>query len=144
MPQAKAFGLSNVLLAVRPVLGSDHDVMNVRVRREPPVFGAQTIVSAQEVLDHIWRGADAVDTYRVLLSSALDAYLSETSNRLHHVMRTLTTSSATLMSMRLIAGNYGMAYGHMPELHWYQAYPWALSLMRAVGLALYHVFRRIH
>ncbi len=117
--------------------------MNVLVRRDSPVFGAETIVYFQDVYDHILRVTDAVDTYRDLLSSALDAYLSVTSNRLNQVMRTLTASSIILMSMTLVASVYGMNFVHMPELSWQLGYAWALGLMLSIGLVILGVFRRI-
>lgn len=141
--QAAIFGLKKDLLAVRRVLGPERDVMNVLVRRDSPVFGAETIVYFQDVYDHILRVTDAVDTYRDLLSSALDAYLSVTSNRLNQVMRTLTASSIILMSMTLVASVYGMNFVHMPELSWQLGYAWALGLMLSIGFVILGVFRRI-
>ncbi len=141
--QADIFGLKKDLLAVRRILGPERDVMNVLVRRDSPVFGAETIVYFQDVYDHILRVTDAVDTYRDLLSSALDAYLSVTSNRLNQVMKTLTASSIILMSMTLVASIYGMNFVHMPELGWDLGYAWALGLMLAIGLTVFQVFRRI-
>lgn len=35
-----------------------------------------------------------------------------------------------------------MNFRHMPELEWQYGYPFALSLMVAVGLVLFVVFRR--
>ena len=131
------------MLAVRRVLGPERDVMNVLVRRDSPVFGAETIVYFQDVYDHILRVTDAVDSYRDLLSSALDVHLSMTSNRLNQVMKTLTGSSIILMSMTLVASVYGMNFDVMPELDWQLGYAWALGLMTVVGGTLFAVFRRI-
>ncbi|CAA9555453.1 MAG: Magnesium and cobalt transport protein CorA [uncultured Thermomicrobiales bacterium] len=145
--QAAIFALKKDLLAIRRVLGPERDVMNVLVRRDAPVFGvdgASVVVYFQDVYDHILRVTDAVDTYRDLLSSALDAHLSMTSFRLNEVVRRLTASSIILMSITLIAGIYGMNFEHMPELSWTFGYPFALGLMTAVAGALVVLFRRIH
>jgi magnesium transporter len=141
--QAQIFRLKKDLLAVRRVLGPERDVMNVLVRRDVPLFGEAVIVYFQDVYDHILRVTDAVDTYRDLLSSALDAHLSLTSNRLNEVVKRLTSSSIILMSMTLVAGVYGMNFVHMPELGWRLGYAWALGLMLAVGGSLVALFRRI-
>jgi magnesium transporter len=42
----------------------------------------------------------------------------------------------------LIAGVYGMNFDHMPELHWYYGYLWALGLMGTVVSLLYRAFKR--
>ena len=141
--QKTIFRLKKELLAIRRVVAPERDVLNVLIRRESPVFDEATIVYFQDVYDHVLRVTDAVDTYRDLMSSALDAYLSVTSNRLNQVMKTLTASSIILMSMTLVASVYGMNFDHMPELHWHLGYLWALGLMVAIGFGLLLVFRRM-
>ena len=141
--QRELFALKKDLLTVRRVIGPERDVLNLLVRRDSPVFGGETVVYFQDVYDHILRVTDAVDTYRDLLSSALDAQLSVTSNRLNQVMKTLTASSIILMSTTLVASVYGMNFDHMPELHWDLGYPWALGLMVSIALAVFTVFRRM-
>ena len=141
--QEAIFQFKKDLLAIRRLMAPERDVMNVLVRRESPVFDDEHIVYFQDVYDHILRVTDALDTYRDLLSSALDASLSATSNRLNQVMKTLTASSIILMSMTLVASVYGMNFDHMPELHWLLGYPWALGLMTAIGVSVFAIFRRI-
>jgi len=141
--QAAIFGLKKDLLAIRRVLGPERDVMNALVRRDAPLFGEGVVVYFQDVYDHILRVTDSVDTYRDLLSSALDAHLSMTSFHLNVVVRRLTSSSIILMSVTLIAGIYGMNFARMPELDWTYGYAWALGLMVAVAVALVALFKRI-
>lgn len=141
--QKEIFRLKKVLLAIRRVVAPERDVLNVLVRRDSPIFDESTIIYFQDVYDHLLRVTDAVDTYRDLMSSALDAYLSVTSNRLNQVMKTLTASSIILMSMTLVASVYGMNFDRMPELHWHLGYAWALALMVLIGASLSWLFRRI-
>jgi magnesium transporter len=141
--QAAIFDLKKDLLAIRRVLGPERDVMNLLVRRDAPIFGPETVVYFQDVYDHILRVTDAVDTYRDLLSSALDAYLSMTSFRLNEVVKRLTASSIILMSVTLVAGIYGMNFAYMPELSWRLGYPFALGIMLAVAGGLVLLFKRI-
>lgn len=141
--QAKVFALKKDLLAIRRVVAPERDVMNVLVRRDTPLFGSREIVYFQDVYDHVLRVTDAIDVYRDLLSSALDASMSVAANRLNQVIKTLTSSSIILMSVTVIASIYGMNFDFMPELHWALGYPWALGLMLAIAGALYLVFRRI-
>lgn len=137
------FQLKKELLVVRRVLGPQRDVMNTLLRRDNPLIDTDTVAYFQDIYDHILRVTDAVDTYRDLLSSALDAYLSVTSNRLNRIMKTLTSSSIILMSMTLVAGIYGMNFVHIPELDWQLGYLWALGLMALIGSVIFVFFRRI-
>jgi Mg2+ and Co2+ transporters len=95
----------------------------------------------QDVYDHLIRITDSIDTYRDLLSSALDAFLSVQSNQLNEVVKTLTITSIILMSAALVAGIYGMNFDVMPELRWPWGYPFALGLMGMISLILIGVFK---
>ena len=135
------FGLKRDLLHVRRIVAPERDVLNILIRREVPIFDRSTILYLQDVYDHIVRITDSIDTYRDLLSSALDAFLSVQSNRLNQIVKVLTIASIVLMSDALIAGIYGMNFEFMPELHWVFGYPFALGLMLLVGVGLVVFFR---
>jgi len=96
----------------------------------------------QDVYDHIVRLTDNIDTYRDLLSSAVDSYLSLQSNNLNQIVKILTIASIILMANSLIAGIYGMNFIHMPELRWQFGHLWAIFLMVVVTAALVMFFRR--
>jgi magnesium transporter len=95
----------------------------------------------QDVYDHLVRVTNTLETYRDLLSSALDSYLSLQSNQLNQLIKTLTLSSITLMACALISGIYGMYSKFMPELAWPLGYPFALGLMATIGGGLFLFFR---
>jgi magnesium transporter len=138
----EVFGLKRDLLQLRRVVAPERDVLNVLIRREVPIFERNTILYLQDVYDHIVRITDSIDTYRDLLSSALDAFLSVQSNRLNQVVKVLTITSIVLMSDALVAGIYGMNFEFMPELHWPYGYPFALGLMLAISVGLVAFFKR--
>lgn len=136
------FQLKKDLLALRRIVAPERDVVNVLMRRELPFIAPGLIVYFQDVYDHLVRLTDSVDTFRDLLTSALDAHLSVVSNRLNQVMKTLTAISAVLMSAALIAGIYGMNFRYMPELQWRYGYLLSLAIMVAIASALAIFFRR--
>jgi len=135
------FSLKRDLLSIRRIVAPERDVLNILIRREVPIFDRNAILYLQDVYDHIVRITDSIDTYRDLLSSALDAFLSVQSNRLNQIVKVLTIASIVLMSDALIAGIYGMNFEFMPELHWTFGYPYALGLMVVIGAALVAFFR---
>ncbi|MCI0665531.1 MAG: magnesium and cobalt transport protein CorA, partial [Acidobacteria bacterium] len=92
---------------------------------------------------HLLRVADSIDALREIVGSTMEAYLSISSNRTNFVMKRLTSISAILMSITLIAGIYGMNFNFMPELGWRYGYIGALVSMLIVWLALYIYFRKI-
>ena len=108
--QQEIFRIKRNLLQMRKVLAPERDVLNVLMRRDTPIFSDETVRYFQDIYDHLLRVLDSIDTYRDLLSSALDSYLSVQSNRMNKVMKTLTASSIILMSVTLIASIYGMNF----------------------------------
>lgn len=141
--QEAIFGLKKDLLFLRRVVAPERDVLNVLVRRDAPIFTKREIVYFQDVYDHLLRITDAIDIYRDLLASALDASLSMSSYHLNVTVKRMTSSSIILMSMALISGIYGMNFVNMPELNWYWGYAFALGLMVVVGGSLALFFKRI-
>ena len=137
------FQLKKDLLQIRRVVTPERDVLNVMLRRDIRVFDENDVTYLQDVYDHIIRVVDAIDTYRDLLASSLDTFLSVQSNQLNQVVKALTITSIVLMSVAIVAGIYGMNFDYMPELHWRYGYLWALGLMVAIAVGVIAFFRRI-
>jgi magnesium transporter len=57
-------------------------------------------------------------------------------------VKKISAWAAILFAPTLIGTVYGMNFDHMPELHWYYGYPFALLLMALVCGCLFAVFRR--
>ena len=114
-------------------------MLNVLIRRDLPIFEEHTLVYFQDVYDHVVRITDSIDTYRDLLSSALDSYLSMQSNRLNITVQTLTSVSIMLMSIATVTGWYGMNFNNMPELTSVVGYP-AVFVFVVLMVALEFLF----
>jgi magnesium transporter len=138
----RIFHLKRDLLNMRKILTPERDVLNLLMRRDTPVYNEDAARYFQDIYDHLLRVLDSVDTFRDLLSSALESYLSVQSNRMNQVMKTLTASSIILMTMSLVAGIYGMNFVHMPELQWHYGYFMALGLMAALAMVLSYWLKR--
>jgi len=67
---------------------------------------------------------------------------SEVSLAQNEQVKRISAWAAILFAPTLIGTNYGMNFDHMPELHWTFGYPFALSLMVLVSVALYLVLKR--
>jgi magnesium transporter len=137
------FRIKKDLLFLRRAVTPLRDVFNTLLRREQQIFSRETHVYFQDVFDHLIRVADTIDTLRDLLGATMDAYLSVSGNRMNMVMKRLTSISAILMSVTLIAGIYGMNFDYMPELKWRYGYVGTLAAMLTVGVSLYLYFRKI-
>lgn len=138
------FRLKKGLLNARRIIAPERDVLNVLLRRQLPVFTSEDVAYLQDVYDHIVRVTDSIDTYRDLLSSALDSYLSLQSNKLNQIVKILTIASIILMADALITGFYGQNFKYFPGLDFRIGSFWSLILMAVTtaGLALYFRWRK--
>jgi magnesium transporter len=103
----------------------------------------------RDVQDHLLRVVDNVNGFRELLTSVLQANLTQVALRQNEVgmrqnadMRKISAWVAIVAVPTMIAGIYGMNFDHMPELDWLFGYPLALGLMAVACVALYRAFRR--
>lgn len=135
------FGLKRDLLEIRRIAGPTRDVVNVLLRHDAET-GNRHFVYLQDLYDHSTRIVDMVDTFRDVLSGALDAYLAVESNRMNDVMKTLTAASIILLVPNLIAAIYGMNFKYMPELQTRFGYFVVLGVMACAMLGLAALFKR--
>ncbi len=136
------FRLKKDLLSMRRIVAPERDVLNVLLRRQLPIFALEDMAYLQDVYDHIVRVTDSIDTYRDLLSSALDSYLSLQSNKLNQIMKILTIASIILMTAALITGFYGQNFKYFPSMDWRIGSFWSLILIAAATLVLVIYFKR--
>lgn len=137
------FRLKRALLLLRRTATPLRDVLNTLSRRDQPLLPEHSITYLRDVYDHTLRIVDTIDTFRDILTGALDAYLTVISNQLNSIMKTLTVGAIVLATNTVVAGIYGMNFRYMPEIHWRYGYPFALGLMALLTAGLFYYFRRI-
>jgi magnesium transporter len=67
----------------------------------------------RDVYDHLIRISDLIDSYRDLLTGAMDVYLSTVSNRLNSVMKQLTVIATIFLPLTFITGVFGQNFSWM-------------------------------
>jgi magnesium transporter len=67
----------------------------------------------RDVYDHLIRISDLIDTYRDLLTSSMDVFLSTVSNRLNVVMKQLAVIATIFLPLTFITGFFGQNFGWM-------------------------------
>ena len=105
---ARIFALKRKLIEFRRVAASMREVVNALMRREKGLLGDDLDPYFRDVYDHIIRTVDMIETYRDLLSGALDIYLSAVANRTNEVMKVLTIWGTVALPLVIITGFFGM------------------------------------
>lgn len=65
----------------------------------------------RDIYDHVIRISEQIDSYRDLLSGAMDVYLSTVSNRLNVVMKQLTVIATVFLPLSWLTGFFGQNFG---------------------------------
>ncbi len=115
---ADLFGLRKELLRVPRLLAPTSHVLAEVLRRERaipeglrPYFG--------DVQDHALHVLAEMDTYRDLLSAALDVHIFSAFNRLGKIMQRLTAITVIIMVPNFVASIYGMNFARLvPPSEW--------------------------
>ena len=98
----------------------------------------------RDVYDHLIRISDLVDSYRDLLTGAMDVYLSTVSNRLNVVMKQLTVIATIFLPLTFLVGFFGQNFGWMVDHVGGMGAFFALGLGLEIVVALFvaGMFRR--
>lgn len=142
------FALKKSMLKFRRIASAGRDVVNTLMVRDE-LFSSGNVIFMQDVYDHIVRITDSVDTYRDLLSNAMETYLSvtsnelaENSNRLNVTMQILTSWSIIIGCAAFVTGVYGMNVEGIPFAHSHHGFLSTILIIAGVSVALLTMFRR--
>ena len=105
----RLFRVRRELLEMRHTVSPEREVFNQLTNREMPLIAAERIIYFRDVYDHLIRITDELDSYRELVSGALEAYLSTINNNLSDIMKRLTAITAILAGVGALAGIFGMS-----------------------------------
>lgn len=134
--------LKRELLFLRKSVWPLREVVSGMQRGDSTLIHKDTWFYLRDVYDHTIHVIDTIETYRDMLASMMDIYLSSLSIRLNEVMKVLTIIATIFMPLTFIVGIYGMNFHHMPELSWRWGYPLVLLLMAGVTAGMLVFFRR--
>ena len=134
--------LKREMILLRKSVWPLREVVNALGRGDTPLIREPTGIFLKDVYDHTIQVIDAVETYRDVLSSMLDLYLSTVSNRMNEVMKVLTIIATIFIPLTFVAGIYGMNFQYMPELGWRWSYPAIWLVIVALALTLVFFFKR--
>jgi magnesium transporter len=115
---ADIFRLRKELLQVPRLLAPTSHVLEEVLRREREIPAGLRPYFA-DVQDHALHVLAEMDTYRDLLSAALDTQVFYAFNRLGRIMQRLTAITVIVMVPNFVASIYGMNYTHLfPPSEW--------------------------
>jgi magnesium transporter len=126
------FKVKRLVISLRRYLAPQREVLSQLTMRPSRFLPPDAQLYFRDVYDHMLRITDALDSYRDLLSSTLDSYLTQVSNRLGSVSKGLAVVGALSIPFVVVAGVYGMNFERIPLSH----HPYGFEIMVAIQIAL--------
>src|SRR5581483_9857898 len=142
------FAMKRLLVGLRKAISPQRDTF-ARLAGGVVALPGMTVDDERyfrDVYDHLIRISDFVDTYRDLLTSAMDVYLSTVSNRLNAVMKQLTIIATIFLPLSWLTGFFGQNFewmvGHIGRWETFVGFGIGTEVLAIVILLAYFKRRR--
>lgn len=135
------FAVKRLVLSLRRYLAPQREIFNVLSNRPSPLLSPDLQLYFRDVYDHMLRINDSLDTYRDLLSSTMESYLSQISNRLNLVTKGLSVVATLSVPFVVVSGMWGMNFGTVPLAHHPLGFEIMLVIQLGLGAALIGLLR---
>ena len=136
------FSVKRLVLQLKRHLAPMREVFNILQSRPCAHLSPEAQVYFRDVYDHVIRQNESLDTYRELISSTLDAYLTQVSNRMGMVTKGLTVVATLSVPFVVVSGMWGMNFAHIPLSEWPHGFWVMLALQLGLGGGLVWMLRR--
>ena len=137
----RIFRLKRKLIEFRRTTSGMREVVNAMMRREHGLMGDDLDPYFRDIYDHLVRTLDLIETYRDLLTGALDIYLSAVANRTNEVVKVLTIYGTVALPLVVITGFFGMNL-HLPWMNNPHGAWYATGIMMLSVIWVLWYFRR--
>jgi magnesium transporter len=134
--------LKREMIVLRKSVWPLREVVGRLSREESSLVHQATQVYLRDVYDHTVQVIETIETYREMLTSILEIYLTSLSNKLNEIMKVMAMIATLFIPLTLIASIYGMNFKHMPELEWTWGYPLVLAIMGLCAAGMVLFFRK--
>ena len=136
------FAVKRMVLSMRRYLAPQREVFNVLTNRPSPLLTHESQLYFRDVYDHMLRINDTLENYRELLSSTLDSYLTQVSNRLGAITKGLSVVATLSVPFVVVSGMWGMNFRHIPLAEQPYGFWIMLVLQLGIGVGLLAILRR--
>jgi len=112
----KIYTLKREVLNLRKAIWPLREAVSILERGDTNLIQPATKIYLRDIYERLIQAIDTMETYRDILSSMLEIYLSSINNRISSVMKILTIITTIFMPLSFLAGFYGMNFKFLPGL----------------------------
>lgn len=133
--------LKREMIRMRKAIHPVREIVN-RMQDEDEYVSKVVNQYYRDLYDHMIQVTESLEVYREMTGNLMDMYMTQMSNRMNEVMKTLTIVSAIFIPLTFMAGIYGMNFENIPELQAPNGYFILLGAMVVVTLLMIWYFKR--
>jgi magnesium transporter len=131
------------IIRFRRVVYPEREKIAEILRQPDTVIPEEIKIFFRDCYDHAIQALDLAESYRESISSLVDLFMSDQSNRMNEVMKVLTIISSIFIPLSFVVGLYGMNFQrenpegginklNMPELYHPLGYPILLAVLALI------------
>jgi magnesium transporter len=139
----KLYELKKELTQMRIAVAPLQDILAQLMRAQAGQVAEEAKLYFRDVLDHVVRLNESIDTLREMLTAAMSVNLSLVTIAQGEVVKKLAGWAALLAAPTLIASWYGMNFTHMPELRGPYSYFALIGIVVVVVAGLYFYLKKV-
>ena len=136
------FQVKRLVVQLRRYLGPLREVLNILTNRPHACINSAAQVYFRDVYDHTIRIVESLESVRDLVSTVLDTYLTQSSNRLNKVMKSLSVVGTISLPLVVVGGMFGMNLHGIPFAASVWGFAYGVALQIVLALAVYWYIRR--
>lgn len=140
--KSKIHGLKQELIAVRKAISPLREAVNRFAKSDSTLIDENTRLFLRDLYDHTIQVMDMLESFRDVLNSLQDLYLSEISYKMNQVMQVLTIITSVFVPLSFLTGLYGMNFKNMPELETQYGYFVLLGVMFLIFVGSMFYFKK--
>jgi len=140
----RIFLAKQAALALRRAVAPQREMLIALANRRVPHVRPENLAYFRDIYDHTLRIVDTLEASRDELTTLLDAHLSQVSNRLSQVMKTLSVVAILSLPLTIVTSFFGMNFETMPLIGSSFGVWIASGVMIALVLGGLVYFRRKH
>lgn len=130
--------------SLRASLGPKRDALKILVYAEFPQLQKDTQTHLRDVLDHVMRMWDTLESQREVINGLMDSHLIQLSNRMNEVMKILSIIATIMLPLSFVTGVFGMNFDAIPGLHSPLGFWLTMLFMGLLAGGMLWIFRAKH
>jgi len=139
------FTLKKNVIYLRKFLSPQRELVSSLLWKDINFISQNMNIYFRDISDNLVRVHELVDSYRDMLNSLMEAYLTVISTRLNDIMKTLTIIATFMMPATLVASFYGMNV-EIPEFKWGiygYLFVWVILILSTLLTVVYFKKKRL-